>query len=53
MVIFVADPGEDVDRRDQICSFDHCLGHLVKGLNLLNALYHCKGQVNSCGVESW
>ncbi len=33
------------DESDQICwHYDHCLGRTVKGLNLLNALDHCKGR---------
>lgn len=33
------------DESDQICwHYDHCLGRTIKGLNLLNALYHCKGR---------
>ncbi len=24
--------------------YDHCVGRTVKGINLLNALYHCKGR---------
>jgi len=32
------------DESELICwHFDHCTGRTVKGLNLLNALYHCNG----------
>ena len=33
------------DESDLICwHYDHCVGRTVKGINLLNALYHCKGR---------
>ena len=33
------------DERDLICwHYDHCTGRTVKGINLLNALYHCDGR---------
>nr|WP_319563751.1 transposase [uncultured Rhodoferax sp.] len=33
------------DESDLICwHYDHCSGRTVKGLNLLNALYHCNGR---------
>ena len=32
------------DESDLICwHYDHCSGRTVKGINLLNALYHCNG----------
>ena len=33
------------DESDLICwHYDHCSGRTVKGINLLNALYHCDGR---------
>ena len=33
------------DESDLICwHYDHCSGRTVKGINLLNALYHCNGR---------
>ena len=33
------------DESDLICwHYDHCTGRTVKGINLLNALYHCDGR---------
>lgn len=33
------------DESDLICwHYDHCQGRSVKGINLLNALYHCNGR---------
>jgi hypothetical protein len=33
------------DESDLICwHYDHCCGRTVKGINLLNALYHCGGR---------
>ena len=33
------------DESDLICwHYDHCSGRTVKGVNLLNALYHCDGR---------
>ena len=33
------------DESDLICwHYDHCKGRTVKGINLLNALYHCNGR---------
>ena len=33
------------DESDLICwHYDHCSGRTVKGVNLLNALYHCNGR---------
>ena len=33
------------DESDLICwHYDHCTGRTVKGINLLNALYHCNGR---------
>jgi hypothetical protein len=33
------------DESDLICwHYDHCSGRTVKGINLLNALYHCSGR---------
>ena len=33
------------DESELMCwHFDHCSGRTVKGINLLNALYHCNGR---------
>jgi hypothetical protein len=32
------------DESNLVCwHFDHCCGRTVRGINLLNALYYCKG----------
>ena len=40
------------DESDLICwHYDHCSGRTVKGINLLNALYHCDGRSIPVGFE--